>query len=213
MSRMTVKTCLVCGKEFCPTNKRGASPRFCSEKCKGRFYHPPKAKPEPIAIRCEYCGREFTTKRKGQRYCNSGCAYKAMHGRPVKGRLNTVCIVCGKQYPNPRRQSYCDGCKKKQVRQQRRTWCSRRRALKKNVLVEKFNSIEIFIRDGWRCQICGKKVRPTFTEYHDLYPNLDHIIPLSKGGTHTRDNCQCTCRKCNIAKRDKIGGQQLLLFG
>lgn len=64
----------------------------------------------------------------------------------------------------------------------------------------------LFERDGGICQICGKK-----TDAHDivnghigrLYPTLDHIIPLSKGGTHTWNNVQLAHMACNAGKCDK----------
>lgn len=33
---------------------------------------------------------------------------------------------------------------------------------------------------------------------------IDHIIPISKGGTRTKDNLQFLCDKCNFEKADKI---------
>lgn len=32
--------------------------------------------------------------------------------------------------------------------------------------------------------------------------HADHIIPWSKGGTTTADNCQMLCRDCNLKKSD-----------
>lgn len=38
---------------------------------------------------------------------------------------------------------------------------------------------------------------------------LDHIIPLSKGGTHTWDNVQLAHMSCNAGKCDRLsGGEQ-----
>ena len=48
------------------------------------------------------------------------------------------------------------------------------------------------------CIYCGRK----FGE--DLPPTLDHIIPLSKGGEHTRENAQMLCRSCNSKKSAKL---------
>jgi 5-methylcytosine-specific restriction endonuclease McrA len=28
-------------------------------------------------------------------------------------------------------------------------------------------------------------------------PELDHIVPVSRGGLHTYENTQCLCRSCN----------------
>ncbi len=89
----------------------------------------------------------------------------------------------------------------------------KRRALKMGVEYEVFNSNEIFERDGYICQNCGCKTRPDFKNpYHPLYPNLDHIIPLSQGGSHTRLNTQCLCRQCNIVKHNTGTGDQLRMF-
>lgn len=45
-------------------------------------------------------------------------------------------------------------------------------------------------RDGWCCGICGKRVtRATWS--------LDHIVPLSRGGSHTYANIVLAHRSCN----------------
>ncbi|MBT3362232.1 MAG: HNH endonuclease [Chloroflexi bacterium] len=50
---------------------------------------------------------------------------------------------------------------------------------------------EVFIRDGYKCQYCGKQM-------HEL--TLDHIIPRHRGGQHTWDNVTSACKKCNYKK-------------
>lgn len=89
-----------------------------------------------------------------------------------------------------------------------------RRAREMNAsIIEKFDPKEIFERDGWICQLCGCKTRPDYKNTnHSLYPNLDHIIPLSKNGAHSRFNTQCSCHQCNMEKSNKIIGQ-LRMFG
>jgi len=54
------------------------------------------------------------------------------------------------------------------------------------------NRREVFRRDHHACQYCGSSKRLT----------LDHVIPRSKGGTHTWDNVVAACEKCNSAKGD-----------
>lgn len=89
----------------------------------------------------------------------------------------------------------------------------KRRALKLKAGYEDFSPDEILKRDGYICQKCGKKTRPDYKNYHHpLYPNLDHIVPLSKGGAHTRLNTQCLCHQCNMEKNANGIGDQLRMF-
>jgi len=88
------------------------------------------------------------------------------------------------------------------------------RALRAGVTVEDFTSKEIFRRDRYICQACGIKTRPDYKNiYHIKYPNLDHIIPISKGGEHSRRNTQCLCRGCNSSKGSRHANDQMLLIG
>lgn len=54
----------------------------------------------------------------------------------------------------------------------------------------------IYERDGYRCRNCGISGK-----FADL--EIDHIIPIAKGGKSTYDNLQTLCHKCNIEKGDK----------
>lgn len=58
---------------------------------------------------------------------------------------------------------------------------------------ERFLDIEIYRRDHWRCGICHRRVRRADA-------TLDHRVPVSKGGKHTRANVQCAHRRCNSRK-------------
>jgi 5-methylcytosine-specific restriction endonuclease McrA len=47
-----------------------------------------------------------------------------------------------------------------------------------------------------------------------LAPSLDHIVPLSLGGSpDSPANLQLTHLRCNLAKRDRPAGEQLRLIG
>lgn len=47
---------------------------------------------------------------------------------------------------------------------------------------------------GGRCAECSA----------DTYLEFDHIIPVAKGGGNSDSNVQLLCRKCNLAKSDRI---------
>lgn len=54
---------------------------------------------------------------------------------------------------------------------------------------------EIFIRDNYTCQYCG-------THSGDL--TIDHIVPRSRGGSHSWENLVSACRSCNHRKGGKL---------
>lgn len=58
----------------------------------------------------------------------------------------------------------------------------------------------ILRRDNWTCQKCGNSV---FKE-PNLLLEVDHIIPISKGGKTEPNNLQTLCWRCNRSKSDKI---------
>lgn len=62
---------------------------------------------------------------------------------------------------------------------------------------------KIIERDNWKCQICNQIVQDTLKN-DDLKANIDHIIPISKGGNSEPSNLQTLCRKCNLTKADKV---------
>lgn len=55
-------------------------------------------------------------------------------------------------------------------------------------------------RDDYTCQKCGISIED---EQH-LLLEIDHIIPLSKGGMSTEENLQTLCWKCNREKGSKV---------
>lgn len=57
------------------------------------------------------------------------------------------------------------------------------------------------------CQLCGMPVNESDRKGNSIgkkYPTIDHIIPLSKGGSHTWGNVQLAHMACNSSKCDKI---------
>ena len=68
---------------------------------------------------------------------------------------------------------------------------------------------KLFKRDGGICYLCGRECDWTDGEQRDgtfvagdNYPSIDHVVPVSKGGTHTWNNIKLACRRCNLMKRD-----------
>lgn len=57
--------------------------------------------------------------------------------------------------------------------------------------------MQVYTRDRGICGICGAFVPP-----NEL--TIDHVIPISKGGTYELNNLQCCCRRCNLLKADAL---------
>lgn len=55
-------------------------------------------------------------------------------------------------------------------------------------------------RDNYTCQNYYASV----AQQNLLLLEVDHIIPISKGGLSTKDNLQTLCWKCNRTKSNKI---------
>lgn len=93
----------------------------------------------------------------------------------------------------------------------------RRRARKRDAYVEDVWRERIYRRDGYRCQLCRRKVRRDVAVPHPLAPTLDHIIPLAAGveagGVHAPHNVQCAHYMCNCTKQANMITVQLALFG
>lgn len=56
-----------------------------------------------------------------------------------------------------------------------------------------FSKKNILIRDHYTCAYCSSE--------EDL--TVDHVIPSSKGGKTTWENCVCCCQPCNYKKGNK----------
>ena len=167
--------CIMCGNEFYSKDKSYLC-NVCKTKEKEINKIQSKRLKYTIIHRCQYCGEIFhiSDKWKGKKYCSVECRNKKENKRK-EIRRRTRLITNGK---------YDDTI-----------------TLKK--LYKKYNGV---------CQICGKKC-----DYEDyvitekgvhiagnMYPSIDHMIPLAKGGTHTDNNVQLAHRICNSIKSSNI---------
>ena len=48
-------------------------------------------------------------------------------------------------------------------------------------------------RDNYKCAYCGRHAE-----------TIDHVIPRSRGGQHTWENCVASCTICNHRKADRL---------
>jgi len=216
---------------------------FCSNKCRGKWQAKQAngcVSPEDpfkkkygfkegaccrlYIRRCPHCGELFARGKK-RKFCSDECGrnywlpggvgyeeeLKRMREEyEPKPKTKQTCKQCGNSFMGHTTESYCSDICRRKAKQGRK---AKRRAEKAGVYYEPVDPLKVFKRDGWRCQLCGKKLKPKHRgTYRDDAPELEHIIPWAQGGEHSYRNTQLACRKCNEEKGSEEMGQ-LRLFG
>lgn len=220
--------CPMCGERFTQTNNGGgATARWsvhCSRACAKRSTCVGKSTPIPW-VQCSECKRWFVGIRK-RLTCGPECS--EVRGRrrfqetwvSVRATNPTVqktCKECGEVYSvnyyADVREFCSTRCTVRYTKRQRRRYeQASKRGKRAGVVIERerFKDVEIFERDGWRCQLCSKPTNRVYSRRDMLSPTLDHIIPISQGGGHIRSNVQLAHLICNSRKADGGIGQPRL---
>lgn len=175
-----------------------------------RRYHAkarPGRQPKRATTPCKECGQPVSAppaaRRRGRgKFCSLKCLRAATVQRP-----NRICARCGAPFFAKRQQlnkgqgRYCSlKCrailnpekKKASVRRAH----DKRRARLAGTTHEPVDYQRIARRDRMRCHLCHRKV--ALANLH-----FDHVIPLSKGGTHTEANMAVSHARCNLRKHAK----------
>lgn len=206
--------CKNCGTEYSTRARAGEGETYCSRGCyfawiktnhrehnrytpqrvaavyrkhikAGYRLKPPPRQSRP-ELRCLRCNGAFIRALPYQRYCSDICQRQARIETKRTSKRN-------------RRRRY--GNKWRQI------------ARRYGVKYESVDVLLVFERDGWRCQICGCNTpRHKRGSYSHDAPELDHRVPISKGGPHTYCNTQCACRRCNGQKGNTITLGQLPMY-
>ena len=172
--------------------------RFCSRACAGKASAIAESK---VIVKCAQCGIEFTKRRdhlKASNYCGKACSDSGRRVEGAKWRDPQQIKEYMRQYVESNRAAW---------NKKSRDWWQAHRGQKtaQNRARRASAAIGDFTAQDWedlkaqyefRC-LCCNKTEPIISL------ELDHIIPLSKGGKHTRSNVQPLCRTCNASKSDK----------
>lgn len=79
-----------------------------------------------------------------------------------------------------------------------------RRSRLREAFVESVDPQAVYARDNWICHICSQQVDSTLRHPNLMRASLDHVVPISKGGKHSYENCACSHVLCNSTKGNKV---------
>ena len=176
---------------------------YCSDICRKKQYEKDKNRGRKIRfykVVCEYCKTKELSKVK-KRYCSDRCADKHYEiKRRNRKRKLKKCKICNSWHS--KRGVYCSvKCGKK---------AHKHRSSERMILARKNGQFDADIdiyklieRDGGRCYLCGDDVLFSYHYNDPKYPTIEHVIPITKGGTHSWDNVMVACRDCNTRKKTK----------
>ncbi len=179
----------------------------------------------PRALQCVVCNSDISYLKRGPGRFRKMCSDECRRLRNDRSKEPKPCWTCGLPF-FPRygfasqvgdRNAYCSvACRPQNDRrytsetERKRAEDSRRRSRRYSAEYEEFEALEIFERDGWICKICDLPVDKAIQFPNHMSVSLDHIIPLAKGGGHTRSNTQCSHWICNSRKTHGGGPLHLL---
>ncbi|MCR5402455.1 MAG: HNH endonuclease [Butyrivibrio sp.] len=195
--------------------------RFCSRECVNKARHlaaliknQEKVKEKEkrrleMQRECAYCGTAFIPKNANHRFCSSECCYQWSLEKSHRENqehfipLISVCPHCGKIFATTLRaqdKQYCSElCRNRAAKERGKEI---RKEQMKKAFVEPVGLKYVYRAYRGVCAICGLPVPETTEPSNQWAATVDHIIPLSKGGLHKRDNCQLAHRLCNSIKLD-----------
>ena len=166
---------------------------------------------------CAQCGKHYRKGQANSTVCSAECSAKrnnekarAWFAAKMAARVlpDRTCLECACTFSPARLDSvFCTlRCAR---RKQRRASAAARDARRRGAgPCDSIDPIKVFIRDKWRCHICkALTLKAKRGTCHERAPELDHLVTLAEGGTHTWGNVACSCRKCNGAKNSRSMGQ------
>jgi hypothetical protein len=183
-------TCNHCQTLFKPTRTNNANPqKFCSNECV-RTSKQSKKQLHP----CLLC----STLTINSKFCSNSCAATYNNtATPKRKKQFKICPTCGKEH---RRIKFCS------------SECNPNRL--KLSPEEKIHYVRAKKNEAWQRYMAKRKNQTpdnvNIKALQEFYLNcpkgyeVDHIIPVSKGGLHTPENLQYLTRSENRKKSNKL---------
>lgn len=163
------------------------------------------------------CGIEFTVPVSGQKYCSAVCRNHSYSRDAIStGEVDASRVYFGQckyceAWKSTRAKMAinrlsCLDCQRRRMKENDTRKNHRRRAAGELVMTVQ----SLAERDGIKCNICTKPVNMSKSGRDPLGPTIDHLLPVSKGGSNDSFNLALAHRRCNSSRGNR-GHAQLLL--
>lgn len=199
---MSQRTCAHCGGPL-PDQDRGRPRKYCTRQCLRVATRNSSTKI------CTHPGCDRAVRAKG--LCSTH--YNQRHVPDRHPRVEVPCAVCGvtvTRARDSRRLPTCSVACRTLVQHSipsdadHYDWArdAQRRALRLGATIaDRVEREDVLQADGWRCYLCGVDTRIAASPFDPRSATVDHVIPISKGGQHVRENLRCCCLGCNSSKQ------------
>lgn len=186
----------------------------CSPACRRIRENRLRKEPTNYQKKCSECEKPFIAKDVREEYCSKECkAYRyslrlkekrAEEKRQRADFVEQACHYCNQPvWKLATRGGIVSHpiCKDAARRDWNRQKNSKRR---KYSYISQSKFMEISVRDEWKCHLCGELVDDSLPRLAKMGASLDHVIPLSKGGTDHPENLKLAHFICNVRKGNRI---------
>jgi hypothetical protein len=208
-----VRTCTTCKSDFYAVSKSGPLPLRCNFcKQRGRAW---------VLRHCTWCGDLFGSTSRNRKMCSPECGALwagsgPSHFRASERQETKTCAYCKAEFRTSI--SIKTHCSKRCLLKNRpwkpegmkakgaRSGYAKARREAQRAGDQDLTTYTIWKAEGGHCRLCNKAtIDPTTPRKlkpvkRDAWASLDHIKPISAGGTHTWANAQLLCYPCNSGK-------------
>jgi 5-methylcytosine-specific restriction endonuclease McrA len=203
-------SCGTCGKAFTKTRSRQL---YCSLPCKREPQYAAK-RVTATCGRCLHCGDEFVG-RSDKKFCSKECGFSAWNGqdynkqqraRAKRAKAREVAANRPPRITKSAEEIRAYRSEWKRINRLRATATEeRRRVAKRNAPTVDFTHEELKARFSMWAMTCWMCGRPATA--------MDHVKPISAGGSHMLANLRPACSRCNSSKGGRwFGVAKLSLF-